>query len=380
MILGTNPSTHSSHLEKWLGAETVQRMSANMKGWYGPPIALHGVPGNVRVSGDGDFIGKLRTSYAPTALDRLIRFWERVKRGFRNAALKQQYKLHTGFASLGDLISEATNGKRYDFQFSKVGPTGVANSSHTLWRVGNQPSAGLTPAAAPGGLACVDSTAGGFPYTNPSGSDTLHFVSGFPMGTVAGNTLLLYDRIFHVAKTINSSATEAVTGVPTRYQSQTGTNADYIGGNFLFMETGVTALANTAHNHTVCTYTDQGGAASTLPSLAGNPGGVATIADRLDMPTNSWFAPLEAGDVGVKALTQMQTSALVATGTLYFVIGHPIAWMPCPIANLICVVDGINTAFNLIRIFDDACLAFLEVIKPSTTATTYNGTFTAVAG
>jgi len=70
----------------------------------------------------------------------------------------------------------------------------------------------------------------------------------------------------------------------------------------------------------------------------------------------------------------------VATGTLYFVIGHPIAWMPCPIANLVCVVDGINTAFNLARIFDNACLSFLEVIKPSVTATTYNGSFTAVAG
>jgi hypothetical protein len=54
--------------------------------------------------------------------------------------------------------------------------------------------------------------------------------------------------------------------------------------------------------------------------------------------------------------------------------------MPCPIANIVCPVDGINTAFNLARIFDSACLAFLEVIKPATTATTYTGSFTAVAG
>jgi hypothetical protein len=70
----------------------------------------------------------------------------------------------------------------------------------------------------------------------------------------------------------------------------------------------------------------------------------------------------------------------VATGTGNACIGHPIAWMPCPIANIVCPVDGINTAFNLTRIFDSACLAFLEVIKPSTTATTYNGMFTTVAG
>jgi len=61
-------------------------------------------------------------------------------------------------------------------------------------------------------------------------------------------------------------------------------------------------------------------------------------------------------------------------------MGHPIVFMPIPAANIICVTDGIMTAFNLTRIFDDACLAFLEVVKPSTTATVYTGTFQTVAG
>jgi len=42
--------------------------------------------------------------------------------------------------------------------------------------------------------------------------------------------------------------------------------------------------------------------------------------------------------------------------------------------------DYINTALNLTRIFDDAALAFLEVNKPATGATTYNGIFSGVAG
>jgi len=61
-------------------------------------------------------------------------------------------------------------------------------------------------------------------------------------------------------------------------------------------------------------------------------------------------------------------------------LGHPIAFMPIPIANMVCIIDGIMTAFNLVRIFDNACLAFLEVTKPSTTATTYTGQFQTVAG
>lgn len=371
-------STHSQRLERWLGADGVERTSRAMKNWYGPPIALAGVPGEVYACGDGDFRGKVRAGFEATAMDYAHDLVRRMKRAIRitTSPRRAAMQLNTGFASLSDLISEAAGGKRYEYQFNKAGPTGVANVTSTLWRLGPQPAAGAAGSAAPAGRACVDSTTGGFLFNNPGSPDTQHFVAGFPQASVAGNTLLLYDRLFDVAKTMNATTTEAVTGVPTRYQA-TAQGADYIGGNFLFPEVGGTALAATAHNWTVCTYTDQANAASTLPSITGNSG---AIVDRLDLPVNQWFAPLETGDVGIKALTQMQCSALVATGAVNFVIGHPICWMPCPIASMTCIIDGINSAFNLARIFDDACLSFLEVNKPSTTATTYTGTFTAVAG
>ena len=194
-------------------------------------------------------------------------------------------------------------------------------------------------------------------------------------------TFLLYDRLFSVAKTINSTATEAVTGVPTRYQNTSAGTQDAIAGNFLFLPVGGTALANTAHNWTVCQYTNQAGTtAQSIPSFAGNPGAVSTIVDRLDMPNGTWFVPLIAGDTGIKALSQMQCSALVATGVLDFVIGHPLAWFPCPLANVGCMFDGINTAFNLVRIFDSACMSLLEVSAPATTATNVSGSITIVQG
>jgi len=172
-----------------------------------------------------------------------------------------------------------------------------------------------------------------------------------------------------------SIGTEAVSGVPTRYQSQTSTNADYIGGNFLFPEVQ-TVLANTGHNWTTCLYTDQGGASSTLPSAAGI---AACAAQRIDY-LGSWFLPLEAGDVGIGALTQMQCSASVATGAINFVIAHPIAWLPCPIANFMTIVDGINTAFNLTRIFDSAALFFLDANIGTASAPTLSGSFSVCAG
>lgn len=375
-------STHPDRLVRWLGQEAVSKMSNDMRGWPGPPIAVHGVPGAVFATGDGDFIGRCEAGQFGSALDRagdiLARMrrqlaW-RVSRGMR----VRHGTLYAGFASLSELIADATAGKRWEYQYSKVGPTGVANVTSALWRLGNQPAAGGAPGAAPGGTAFTDATVGGHPFTNPVSGDTQHIVGGMGMTTVAGNSALLYDQIFGVVKTINSTATEAVTGVPTRYQNQAGGTADYIGGNFLFVLVGGTALAATAHNWTVCQYTDQDGTtAVALPSLTGN---ASAIVDRLDHPVNQWYAPLATGDTGVKALTQMQCSALVATGVIWFMMGHPICWMPLPIANLITPMDYVQTAFNLTRIFDDACLALLEVNKPSATAATYNIQYSAVAG
>ena len=195
------------------------------------------------------------------------------------------------------------------------------------------------------------------------------FRSGQVTASLA-NTLLCYDRIFQVNKTMASTANEAVTGVPTRYQSTTGGAVDSAEGNFLFVEIGGTALAATAHNWDNCLYTDQSGNANAaLPTITGNSAGIVR---RLDHPAGQWFAPLASGDTGVQKLTQMHCSASVATGVINFVIGHPIAWMPCPLVNVACMVDGVNTALNLRRVFDDAALAFLEVCKPAATATNYN--------
>jgi len=93
----------------------------------------------------------------------------------------------------------------------------------------------------------------------------------------------------------------------------------------------------------------------------------------------SWFAPLAAGDVGIKALTNMSGSAAVGTGVIDWVIGHPIAVNVCPIANIACIDDGLYTSMNLTPILDNACLSFIELPKPASTATTYGGLVRAVS-
>lgn len=381
--LNFSQHAHSDRLERWLGARAVASVSDAMRDWYGPPIALQGVPGSVRATKGGDFIGHVDAGHFGSAFDR---FEDAIRRAWRNGqrqrarwAARQLVTAGVGFSSLSDLISEATAaGKRRDIYWQKAGPTGVVAVTSSLWRRGNQPAAGEAGSAAPGGRALTGATTGAVFGLDDVSTDTRHFVSASVVASVAGNTLLMYDRIFDVAKTMNSAATESVTGVPTRYQSSTATADNYAGGNFCFVEVGGTALAATAHNWTVCQYRNQAGTDSqSFPSMTGVS---SAIVDRLDHPTSSWFMPLASGDTGVMDLAQMQCSATVATGAINFVIGHPLAWMPCPIANMACAVDGIATAFNLVRIFDGAALAFLEISKPTTTATTYNGTATFVHG
>ena len=340
-------STHAHKLERWLGADVVVGLQESMRRWYAGPIPVIVGHEKLQIHAGGDVTGQISGG---------------------------------SFSSLGDLIAEASAGKSRYYAFQKTGPTGVANVSSSLWGVGNIPAAGANASNAPGGDAPTDATTGAFPFTNPTNPDTQHFVRGDVQGSVGQNTLLLYDRIFQVNKTMNSTATEAVTGVPTRYQSTTGGAQDSAEGNFLFVEVGGTVLAATAHNWTVCQYTDQSGnAGATLPSLTGRSAAAVRTFDHA-VANNDWFAALASGDSGVKVLTQMQCSALVATGVINFVMGHPIAFLPIPLANIMTITDGINTAFNLTRIFDDAALALIEVVRNATTATNYSGLIQSVAG
>ena len=377
--------THSQRLERWLGAGHVEHLSRQMRGFYWP-IPVHGVPGNVRAMPGGDFVGEVAAGQEMSAVDRSM---DRLVRMRRSNAVRHARTRHqlNAFASLSALIAAATGGKAANVTFSK---TGVASNAIAncidLWGAAGQPSAGAAGGAAPGGTVHTSATTGAMKWPNAVGTaDTSHFVTGYATASVLGNTLLLYDRLFSVAKTMNSVATEGVNGIPTRYQSLTATDENYIGGNFLFPSIPTTILANTAHNWQTgdvgsptqgCTYYDQAGLQSALPLIAGV---AACVLRGIDLAVGNWFMPLAAGDVGVKALETMQSSAAVASGTIDFVIGHPIAFLPCPVANMICVVDGINTAFNLTRVYDNACLALLEMPKPATTATTYGGQITTVS-
>lgn len=366
-------STHAGKLERWLGKEQVENISTSMRGWYGKrPILVGGVPGagGVWCGAGGDFVGRIDGGDFVGLAERCV---ERLDHAV--ARIASRHTMSMGFSSLSDLINEVSNnGKRRDFTLNKTGTATVVGGTNSLWRVGAYPAAANAASNAPTGNVPTSSTQGAFFFVNPTSPDTQHFVRADVMSSAAPRTLLMYDRLFEVNKTMSSAAAENVTGTPTRYQNVADDQPDSRDGNFLCVEIQA-ALGATAHNWTA-TYTDHNGNAGTLPSLTGNASG---IINRLDHPLNQWFAPLQAGDNGIGTLTQMTCSAVV-TGTVAFFIGHPIAFLPCVVANMITIVDGINTAFNLTRVFDNAALSFLDLNCPATTAPTFNGMFATASG
>jgi hypothetical protein len=276
-----------------------------------------------------------------------------------------------GFASLSDLIAEASNGKRDIALFNKVGTAGVVAMTNSLWNVGNQPSAGGVASAAPGGNVPTDATTGALKGWNNAGSgDTLHLVNGFSSSTVAANTLMLYDRLWQVTSSL-SSVNTAITGVPNRYVA----DATEAGQNFISMEL-TTLMSATAVNLTI-TYKDQDN--NTAEAGSAQALVVSSAVNRVPFSNNAFVYDLNSGDTGVRAITNIATSA-ANTGVANIFIGHPLAVWPMPIANVWTPQDGINTMFNLARVRDDAAISFLELTKPATTATTYAGMLILASG
>lgn len=362
-------STHSQRLERWLGAETVEIMSQRMRGWYGTPLPVGNVPGLVYVGGDGDFVGPLKGGYFGSLKDYAI---DSVKAKARRFAIRQRATAHSGFSSLGDLISEATTGGKRQSTWFEKGTTTAAATNQTLWPLATYPAAGAAGSNRPGGSVPTNSTAGAMFQTNAGAGDTLHIVTAYAglAGASTNAVLLLYDRLFHAANILHTTTgNQSISGTSNRY---TGTSAV---NNFITLEV-TSSLGSTAHNATI-TYTDDAGT-----SGAGSAQAVtaSSVANRLPLP--SWFYRLNAAaSRGVDLVTNIAFSA-VSSGVSQLVQGRPLVVMPLPTgigSGQLNAYDGINSSFNLVQVQDNACLTFF-VFQASASALSYRGEIVMVSG
>lgn len=365
--------THSQRLEKWLGTEYVERLSIAMRSWYGPPIPIAGVPGAVYAARGGDFVGAIRGGAYFNLLDYSR---SRLRRILREGLRHRPATLH-GFSSLSDLITEATTGgKSQRLNFTKAGAAGVVGRSNSLFNLGAWPVASGVGGTTGTGRACTRTTTGALTQVDATGGDTLHLTTLTAMGSVAGQMLLLYDRLWDMTHTMTVDPRSCdAANPPTRYQT-----AALAPGNFFSGE--VTTVLPAATPTITLDYVDQDGnnvTGSALSTIAS-----AAAVNTVPFTAPHWFYPLASTDQGLRSLQNsanaINLSAAMASGVVSWFIGHPLAFIPSFAANTPVIIDGINSAFNLSRVYDGACLAFMEIAKSATTATNWWGDIQLVSG
>ena len=370
-------STHAARLDRWLGPEVTERLSLSMRDWYGPPIAIANVPGHVYATKGGDFCGAIRGGYFANLADYST---QRTNRILREVARRNRLTFHAGFSSLSDLIAEATTGgKSQLISFVQAGAAGVVARSNSMWSVGSWPPIGAAGGTTGTGVALTRTTTGALQQKNAAGGDQLHFVTMTVQASVAGQVLLLYDNLWNMTHTMTVDP-RSCDGVnpPTRYQTAALAPGNFFSGH-------VTTVLPAATPTITIDYIDQDGNASTSATLSTIASAAAV--NTIPFTAPNWFVPLNAADVGLRRLGDATTganavnlSAAMASGVVTWNIGHPIAFCPVGAANTPVILDGINSAFNLQRIYDDACLCFLELCKSATTATNWWGAIELVSG
>lgn len=359
---------------KWLGDEITQKLVTSMERWYGPPIAIAHC-GRTGVAKGGHFVGRLPRGRFSNLVDYTI---ERAAFAVRRAVRKSRGKLYAGFSSLSDLIAEATTGgKAQMLSFNKAGVAGVVGGTNSLWNVGNTPPAGAAGGTTGSGAARTRTTQGAMLQANAASGDQLH-VTTIPMyqASVAGQVLLMYDRLWDMTHTMTVDPRSCdAANPPTRYQT-----AALSPGNFFTGE--VTTVLPAATPTITLDYVDQDGNNVTGPAFSTIRSSAAVQTVPFTVPT--WFYPLDPADVGLRSLQNsanaINLSAAMASGVVTWIIGHALTFMPVAAANTPLILDGINSAFNLARVYDDACLAFLEIAKGATTATNWWGAVQLVSG
>lgn len=370
------PRTHAGRLERWLGKEVVENISYATQNWYGKPIPVANTQGKVYAMKGGEFCGALEGGYYANLADFTQ---QRVKRIVRNTITRQMRPnyLYAGFSSLSDLISEATTGgKRQHLMFTKAGTAGVAARSNSLFNVGAVPAAGGTGGTTGTGRAVTRTNTGALQQQNAAGGDQLHITTITAQGSVAGQMLLLYDRLWDMTHTMTVDPRSCdAANVPTRYQTAATAPSNFFSGE-------VTTVLPAATPTITLDYVDQDGnnvTGSALSTIAS-----AAAVNTVPFTAPNWFYPLASTDQGLRSLQNsanaINLSAAMASGVVTWFIGHPLAFIPMPAANTPVIIDGINSAFNLARVYDDAALCFMEIAKSATTATNWWGSITLVSG
>lgn len=287
------------------------------------------------------------------------------------------------------LIAAMTGGKLYRSFFSKNSTTNpVANNWMDLWPVGGFPTVGTYPGAAATAVQKSDADVGAMLHGGNVSSSVKNIVSAYATSSATFPTIMLYDRVLtYDASTITNGAV-AFTNVLAAQRYASGAPG------LLVCTTCQTVLGSTASYYTVLQYTDDAGNASqsapvnlaaTSSIIISAAAPSTTLGARVVFPSANAatvplgpFMPLAAGDNGVRLLSTRTMSA-ANTGTLCYVLMHPLAIVPIQAATVTCMIDTVMQLAGMEIIYDGACVSALG-FWPAATGAVVSGAFSAAWG
>jgi hypothetical protein len=358
----------------WDGAKVRHIVKSPATGGYlGYLLPGRGYMPDLDLKSLGITKGTIPHVYERTLLSRLHDYLMRPEKRYNEMTGEVIDPERGAITTYDGIINARAGGKADDKWITKASFTTTANDWYCNARIATGMPGAMTfnSATAPTQAACDRTTAGNlaFPLFNPGGSDKKYLLT---FGWVAAQQIncgILVD--IHVQGgsfrlTVATAETVAAPVTITRtYYSPLGAGC-YI----VFVTT--TGASATATNMTV-TYVDQDNNAAQTFVIAGPA--TATIADQLWPDTSATtpmpFAPLAAGDYGVRSFSQTQLSGALAAGAVAGLIVTPLVIMPGIAANSYIErdstvqVDGLTELVNVSQVIGALTLLLL----PNTTST-----------
>jgi hypothetical protein len=192
-------------------------------------------------------------------------------------------------------------------------------------------------------------TPGAITLVNPGGANKLYLARFSCAGSTIG-TVILYDRLWHNSGFVGNVITAQTIATPPTLTRPNANGADVEVWGEVY-----TAMGATASNFTV-TYTNQDG-------ITGRSGSYSMPANALTVGQMVPFN-LQAGDTGVRTVTQVQLSASTgAAGDFGLVLLRRVAEIPITVVNVLADRDAF--ALGMPELYSDACLA-LQVMCSTT--------------
>lgn len=237
------------------------------------------------------------------------------------------------------LIAALNSAQRLNFYKASM-TAKAAGTFQSLWTAAGFPAAGAAPGSA-SGVAPTKATAGAWSFTNPPGGSHSYVVgAGASMATLG--KLIVYDRLVHTSNLSGTVATAQTVNSATLTRNTDGVGVE------LWAEV-YSATGATAANLTV-SYTNS----------AGMEGRVSPVVGFQVSPVSGQMIPipLASGDGGVRSVQSVTLSASTGTaGNFGITLLSRLAEVPVTVANTGVQFDW--AALNMVRVPDDACLAFM---------------------